>query len=201
MTVNYQGELVDVPGGHLRVHSKPARRRRLHRRHRHRGHPGQSGCEPVDVARVSAALPECGRGRSALLRVHDAERSQSELVRRQQDQPAAGVRVGHQNPGDGGRWCVAGAAQPAVPRIPQHQPDPGYGHQSHESVGGLTRARRASTTTTVSRRRTPARVVWRTSDSRAMSNFGNDTNNALDTGFGFANAAVGVSRSTSNSRS
>ena len=41
-----------------------------------------------------------------------------------------------------------------------------------------------------------ANVSW-----QGRVNFGNDTNNALDTGFGYANAALGVFTSTRSSRS
>ena len=64
------GELVDIHRGHLRFHSKPARRRRLDRRHVNGWHPGQSVGQPVQHAGLSVAVPECRRGRSALLRVH-----------------------------------------------------------------------------------------------------------------------------------
>ncbi|PYQ98854.1 MAG: hypothetical protein DMF96_09315 [Acidobacteria bacterium] len=75
-------ELVDVHRGHVRLHPKPARGRRLDRSHPHGWNPHQRVGQPVEPAGLSAALPECGRGRSALLRVHNAERSQSKLVRR-----------------------------------------------------------------------------------------------------------------------
>ena len=49
----------------------------------------------------------------------------------------------------------------------------------------------ASTTTTASRRRTSAPAAGNLS-FQGYVNFGNDTNNPLDTGFGYANAAMGV---------
>ena len=105
------------------------------------------------------------------------------------DQPAADVRLGHAGMQRQSATCPA--AESAVPRLPEYQPDAGRRDQPDEG-GAATRSRPASTTTTASRRRTPAPAASPTSAFQGYVNFGNDTNNPLDTGFGFANAALGV---------
>ncbi len=133
----------DLHRGHVRVHPKPARRRSGDWRERRqpessRRHPRQP-VGTVQHSGLSVAVPECRRGRSALLREHDAERSQSSLVGRQQDQPAAGVRVGQPDRTDSDGHCRCGgsarAAQPALSRVSEHQPHAGCRHQSDEGVG------------------------------------------------------------------
>ena len=133
--------------------------------------------------RLPAALSGCGRGRPALLRLRGHAGPQPGLLGRHQDEPAAGVRWG-------GR---IGAAPP-------NQRYPGWLNINRTQdvavsltkvVGPAHHQGRASTTTTASRRRTPARRRGNLS-FQGYVNFGNDTNNALDTGFGYANAALGV---------
>ena len=58
------------------------------------------------------------------------------------------------------------AAEPALPRLAEHQPDAGRGHQLDEGRRPAHAARAASTTTTATRRRTSARQRLR---SRATS--------------------------------
>ena len=81
------------------------------------------------------------------------------------------------------------AAQRHLPRVPEHQPDPGCLDQRDEGHGAPHRQGRLLPESQLqgaeprSRRRHPF---------RAALSFANDTNNPLDTTFGFANAAPGV---------
>ena len=70
-----------------------------------------------------------------VLRVQDAAGPESVMVGRQPHQPPAGVRVGQPDHGYRGRRRIARAAEPGVPRVPQHQPDPGHRREHHEDHG------------------------------------------------------------------
>ena len=174
---------------------KPARRRRLDRRHSNGWHSRQPVGQPVEPARLSAALPECRRRRSALLRVHHAERSQSGLVRRQQDHPATGVLVGQQNRAHPDRHAGVGD----LPG-PPNQLFPGFLNinRTQDVAISLTKVWGGHTSKagfynnhSFKAQNTGAGGVPNLG-FQGYVNFGNDTNNALDTGFGFANAATGV---------
>ena len=86
------------------------------------------------------------------------------------------------------------AAEHAVPGLPQHQRDRRRLDQPDEGRRAGTRSRAASTTRTATRRSSSG--GW-----SARSPSRNDTNNPLDTTFGFANAALGVFSSYHQCRS
>ena len=162
------------------------------RRHRHRRDARQPVGQPVDAARLSVALPECRRGRRSLLRGHRPERSQPELV-------DSNGKINLPPAFGWGSRIMGTAGVGALPGVP-NQVFPGYLNinRTQDFAVSLTK-------------------VWGTHTSKAgfynnhsfkaqntgaggvanlgfqgYVNFGNDTNNALDTGFGYANAAVGV---------
>ena len=83
------------------------------------------------------------------------------------------------------------AAEPAVSRLAEHQPDAGRRDQSLTKVAGrhTMKARLLQQPQLQGAEHRRRRLG---PGFQGYVNFGNDTNNALDTGFGYANAALGV---------
>ena len=90
----------------------------------------------------------------------------------------------------GGR-IGARAAEPAVSRLAEHQPDAGHGGQLDQGQGTPHPEGRLLQQPQLQgaehRRRRLANLSF-----QGYVNFGNDTNNPIDSGFGYANAALGV---------
>ncbi len=178
--------------GDLRLHPQPARRRRLDRRHRHRRHAGEPVGQPVE--------------RCPAFRCSTRTPAWSTIATTRPPSCTISIRAGTATgkislpPAFGwGSRIMGTAGVGALPGVP-NQVFPGYLNinRTQDFAVSLTK-------------------VWGTHTSKAgfynnhsfkaqntgaggvanlgfqgYVNFGNDTNNALDTGFGYANAAVGV---------
>ena len=141
--------------------------------------------EPLEQpSGLPAALPERRRGRSAVLRLRRLERSEPGLVGRQQDQPAAGVRVGHPHRADAGGTAGIGD----LPG-PPNQLFPGFLNinRTQDVAISLTKVWGAHTSKagfynnhSFKAQNTGAGGVPGLG-FQGFVNFGNDTNNALDT--------------------
>ena len=93
----------------------------------------------LSTAGLSAALPECGRGRPALLRLRRPERPQPGLVRRQRRSTcrprSRGAAASCRRSGTAGIGDLPGPPEPAVSRLPEHQPHAGRRDQPDQGVG------------------------------------------------------------------
>ena len=129
--------------------------------------------------------PNAGVMNNRLLRLPGHAAPEAAVLGRQVAEPAAALRLGQPH-------RSARRRNQQLSRLAEHQPDAGRGDQPDARSRGGTRSRAGSTSTTATRRRTWAPAASPNLTFQGYVNFGNNTNNTLDSGFGYANAALGV---------